>query len=85
MPRSKPVPTPNTQTPMTHASRLSERNGEELWSVKIVMQKTGLSRASIYRYVALDLFPPQRRIGPGRIAWLSSEVLVWMQTRPDPR
>jgi|SRR5690348_9586328 predicted DNA-binding transcriptional regulator AlpA len=59
-------------------------NDDEFWSIKTVSQKTGLSRASIYRYVARNLFPARRRIGPGRIAWLASEVLSWMQSRPRP-
>ena len=69
--------------PSTLLSR-SHGNGDEFWSIKMVSQKTGLSRASIYRYVARNLFPPRRRIGPGRIAWLASEVLAWMQSRPRP-
>ena len=57
---------------------------EELWNIRTVVQKTGLSRATIYRYVRCNLFPPRRRLGPGRIAWLASEVLAWMHTRPRP-
>jgi prophage regulatory protein len=55
---------------------------DELWSIRTVALKTGLSRASIYRYVARNLFPSPRRIGPGRVAWLGSEVRTWMQSRP---
>ena len=40
------------------------------------------SPASIYRYMARNLFPAQRRIGPGRVAWLASEVLAWVESRP---
>jgi prophage regulatory protein len=88
MPRSKPfqaeaeAPTPETQIAISPT--LTQRDDDELWSIRIVVQKTGLSRASIYRYIARNLFPPRRRIGPGRIAWLASEVLVWMQSRPHP-
>lgn len=88
MPRSKQLqaeaepPTPETR--IANSPTLTQRDGDELWSIKTVVQKTGLSRASIYRYVARNLFPPRRRIGPGRIAWLSSEVLTWMQSRPRP-
>jgi prophage regulatory protein len=55
---------------------------EELWSIKIVRMKTGLSRASVYNYIALGLFPRQRRIGPGRVAWRASEVRTWIERRP---
>jgi len=63
---------------------LANGKDEELWSIKTVSQKTGLSRASIYRYIAKGLFPPRRRIGPGRTAWLASEVVCWMHSRPRP-
>jgi predicted DNA-binding transcriptional regulator AlpA len=56
---------------------------EEPWSIKIVRMKTGLSRASLYNYMALGLFPRQRRIGPGRVAWRASEVRMWIQGRPE--
>jgi prophage regulatory protein len=47
-----------------------------------VTQKTGLSRATIYRYMAQGLFPRHRKIGPGRVAWLASEVTAWSFSRP---
>jgi predicted DNA-binding transcriptional regulator AlpA len=57
-----------------YAKRLApQATDEELWSIKIVRMKTGLSRASVYNYMALGLFPRQRRIGPGRVAWRASE------------
>jgi prophage regulatory protein len=59
-----------------------QRHDELLWSIKMVVQKTGLSRASIYRYTARKLFPPPRRIGPNRVAWLATEVVGWIETCP---
>ena len=56
---------------------------DEFWSVKVVGLKTGLSRASIYKYVDLGLFPRQRQIGPGRVAWRASDVRAWIETRPE--
>ena len=56
---------------------------DELWSVRIVRLKTGLSRASVYKYMALGLFPRQRRIGPGRIAWRASDTRNWIESRPE--
>ena len=35
--------------------------GEELWSPKVVMTRTGLSRSTIYSDVAEGIFPTQRR------------------------
>jgi prophage regulatory protein len=59
-----------------------EPDGELLWSIRTVTRKTGLSPASIYRYMARNMFPAQRRIGPGRVAWLASEILAWVESRP---
>ena len=57
-------------------------NDDELWSFKTVVAKTGLSRSSIYSYVAQGLFPRQRRLGPRRVGWLASEVRAWIASRP---
>ena len=57
-------------------------SNEELWSLKLVMARTGLSRSTIYSYVADGIFPAQRRLGPRRIAWLASEVKAWIASRP---
>ena len=57
---------------------------ELLWNIKTVMLKTGLSRATIYRYIRRKLFPPQRRIGPKRVGWLAAEVIAWVAALPRP-
>jgi len=53
---------------------------DELWSVRTITAKTGLARSTIYAYVKQGLFPRQRRLGPGRVAWRASEVRAWMAT-----
>jgi prophage regulatory protein len=55
---------------------------EIFWDLRTVAQKTGLSRATIYRYMARGAFPQRRRVGPGRVAWLASEVIAWSLSRP---
>jgi prophage regulatory protein len=59
-------------------------SSDEFWGLKIVQEKTGLSRSTIYSYVAIGYFPRQRQLGPRRIAWLASEVTAWIATRPKP-
>ncbi len=59
------------------------QNDDEFWNVKIVQLKTGLSRATVYKYVELGLFPRQRHLGPGRVAWRASEVRGWIESRPQ--
>jgi prophage regulatory protein len=55
---------------------------ELLWNIKTVILKTGLSRPSIYRYMKRGRFPPRRRVGPNRVAWVPAEVLAWIEGCP---
>jgi prophage regulatory protein len=66
------------------ASLLDGIDGEELWSLKVVLAKTGLSRSTLYSYIAAKAFPAQRRLGPRRVAWFASEVHAWIVSRPRP-
>lgn len=67
----------------TPAPAVTAAPDEEFWSIKIVMAKTGLSRAAIYDYVSHQRFPRQRRIGPNRVAWFASDVRAWMASCPQ--
>jgi prophage regulatory protein len=60
----------------------AEPSDQLLWSIKTVAAKTGLSRASIYRYINRNLFPQRRRIGPNRVAWVAAEVAAWIEKCP---
>src|SRR5215216_842355 len=64
------------------AAALVAPGDDELWSFKAVAAKTGLSRSTIYSYVAQGFFPRQRRLGPRRVGWLASEVRAWIAGRP---
>jgi prophage regulatory protein len=55
---------------------------EELWSLSVVKARTGLSRSSIYAYIAAGNFPAQRHLGRRRVAWLASEVRAWIKSCP---
>lgn len=48
---------------------------------------TGLSRATIYKYVAEGVydFPRQVRLGPNRTAWVRTEIEQWIQSRKAAR
>jgi prophage regulatory protein len=54
---------------------------DEFWSVRTITAKTGLARSTIYLYVKQGLFPRQRRLGPGRVGWLASDIRNWMSSR----
>lgn len=43
-----------------------------------VRNLTGLSRSSIYSYVALGDFPKPISLGPRAVGWLDSEIEEWV-------
>jgi len=67
---------------LTTSEAPTQTSDDELWNLKAVIAKTGLSRTSIYDYIAHGIFPRQRRLGPRRVAWLASEVRAWITSRP---
>lgn len=46
-----------------------------------VLERTSLSRATLYREVAGGRFPKPHRLSPGRVGWLRSEIDAWIATR----
>jgi prophage regulatory protein len=47
-----------------------------------VIEMTGLSRSTIYRYEGQSEFPKRRRAGPNSVRWLEEDIVKWMETRP---
>lgn len=43
---------------------------------------TGLSRTTIYRLMAANSFPQQRRLGPNSVGWPHAEITNWINSRP---
>lgn len=56
--------------------------GQALWGINTVVERTGLSRATVYRYTTRGILPSRRRVGPDRVACLASEVIAWIESRP---
>jgi len=50
-----------------------------------VVEKTGRSRAAIYRMIADGTFPRQQRIGVRAVGWRISAILRWMEAPLDYR
>lgn len=46
-----------------------------------VIELTGLSRASIYRYINTESFPRPINIGPRSVGWIKMEVEAWINER----
>ena len=49
--------------------------------VKQVCERTGLSRPTIYNMMKAGTFPIQTTLGERAVAWLESEIVMWMETR----
>ena len=58
-------------------------DGEECFlSRKQLCAMVGLSYPSIWELIRRGAFPPARRISRARVAWLRSEIIAWMKSRP---
>lgn len=42
---------------------------------------TNLSPVTVWRLEKAGQFPKRRQLSPGRVAWLQSEVLAWLEGR----
>ena len=46
-----------------------------------VLDRVGVSRPTIYRWVAAGEFPKQISIGANSVVWLESDITKWMDQR----
>jgi prophage regulatory protein len=46
-----------------------------------VMRRTGLSRSTIYAYIAANQFPSPIPLGPRAVGWIEDEVNAWIEER----
>jgi len=46
-----------------------------------VEARTGLSRSTIYAYIANGTFPKQVKLGPRAAGWYQSEIDEWIESR----
>jgi len=57
----------------------------KLIRLKEVMDKTGLGRSSIYKYISEEMFPRPVALGGRAVAWVSDEVDAWILDRIEER
>lgn len=53
--------------------------------LKDVINTTGLSRSSIYAYMAKGGFPKPIQLGPRSVAWIEEEVQEWLKAKVASR
>lgn len=50
----------------------------KLIRIKDVMERTGLARSTIYKYISLGQFPQPIKLGTRSVAWVESEINTWI-------
>ena len=54
---------------------------QQLLRIRQVEELTGLSRYSIYRYMAQGDFPRQVKLGSRAVAWKADDLRSWLDSR----
>jgi len=57
--------------------------GMKIVRLRDVMQRTGLSRSTIYARLRDGEFPSAIRLGPRAVGWLECEIEDWIEARID--
>lgn len=60
---------------------MNSKEQKKLLRLSSVLKQTGLSRSSIYSYIALGQFPKPIKIGERAVAWLSTDIEKWMDQK----
>lgn len=66
---------------LTRMHTNNESTPAPLLRLPAIKEKTGLSAATIYRYMKAGKFPKPIKIGDRAVAWLSDEVEIWSAER----
>lgn len=53
----------------------------EILKLPAVIQRTGLSRTTIYALIAQGRFPKQINISERSVGWVASEIEQWLEDR----
>ncbi|MBH3134922.1 AlpA family transcriptional regulator [Serratia marcescens] len=72
------TPTPSTPSPVLPGVYTPR---ERFIRLPEVLYTTGLSRSTVYEMMSRKQFPAQVSLGGKNVAWLASEVELWMDER----
>lgn len=50
----------------------------KLIRIKDVMDRTGLAKSTIYKYISTKQFPKPIKLGTRAVAWVESEIENWI-------
>lgn len=62
---------------------MNHSDQERLLALKVVTDRTSLSRMSVLRAVDRGDFPKPLRLSTQRIAWRESDVAAWINSRVE--
>lgn len=54
---------------------------ERMLSPPVVIDRTSLSRTTLWRMVRRHEFPPSVTLSPGRVAWPESQINAWIAAK----
>lgn len=57
----------------------------KLIRIKDVMDRTGLARSTIYKYISEGKFPKPIKLGSRAVAWVETEIDGWIQASIEGR
>lgn len=60
-------------------------NPDRIIRLRTVLDRTGLSRSTVYRKIAEGTFPPQLRISVNGAGWSEAEINSWVSNPPGYR
>lgn len=58
---------------------MSSDNADRILRLRAVLERTGLSRSTLYRKIQEGTFPGQVRIAARCVGWRESAVTEWLQ------
>jgi prophage regulatory protein len=58
---------------------MSEKSSDRILRIRSVLERTGLSRSTLYRKIRGGTFPKQVRIAERCAGWRESAVREWLQ------
>ncbi|WP_426664080.1 helix-turn-helix transcriptional regulator [Rhodanobacter aciditrophus] len=71
----------NHAVPQTMHGAQEAQRPRRLIRIREATQRTGLSKAMVYRLIAAGQFPRQIRLTERTSAWVESEVQAWVDSR----
>ena len=58
---------------------MAGESGDRILRLRAVLERTGLSRSTLYRKIQEGTFPPQVRIAARCVGWRESAVAEWLR------